>query len=421
MDSKDTRIAAMATMEIHRQILSAKPTLLQWINSSETKADAKASMMDKASDLKIDESRLRMDVGTRVRALPVRKVISSDFPQRTPICFSGVEVEATLCVDSPQGEEKKLQQIPHFIGEKKLQQIPHFIGMNTFVSEFDSEGGSSRVYACITCDRQFPKPGFCYCDRKFKLIIDGRLELVPDPITSNLSGGGMRSMHNHSSSGEIIGFAHDDSDADNEMGSMHSPDHTLHHRAPIVTMSNVSDEQTDLSDSPPTAKSSRPLQLLWELHEKEKEDRRDHGEPSWVLNVPSKHSDVKTGGTNSSGRVHGGPALALWGKSSPQGFARDIEMESMHSSGQVQGELASVHSSSYDYARDTEIESVDPLPHEDTWQRSAWQRSAAMIDPMFSVIVQGAGSLWLTKRATVLRQLRTFCFTSLCLFMWSRS
>lgn len=198
-------------------------------------------------------------------------------------------------------------------------------------------------------------------------------------------------MHNRSSSGEIIGFAHADSDADNEMGSMHSPDHTLHHRAPIVTMSNVSDEQTDLSDSPPTAKSSRPLQLLWELHEKEKEDRRDHGEPSWVLNVPSKHSYVKTGGTNSSGRVHGGPALALWGKSSPQGFARDIEMESMHSSGQVQGELASVHSSSYDYARDTEIESVDPL--EDTWQRSAWQRSAAMIDPMFSVIVQGAGSL----------------------------
>lgn len=209
-------------------------------------------------------------------------------------------------------------------------------------------------------------------------------------------------MHNRSSSGEIIGFAHADNDADNEMGSMHSPDNTLHHRAPIVTMSNASDEQTDLSDSPPTAKSSRRLQLLRVLHEKEKEDPffkhsfdRDHGEPSWVLDVPSKHSDVKTGGTNSSGRVHGGPALALWGDSSSQGFARDIEIESTHSSAQVQGELALVlygDSSSYDYARDTEIEgthpSVDPHPHEDTWQRSP-----AMIDPMFSVIVQGAGSL----------------------------
>lgn len=31
-------------------------------------------MMDKANDLKADESRLRVDVGTRVRALPVRQV-----------------------------------------------------------------------------------------------------------------------------------------------------------------------------------------------------------------------------------------------------------------------------------------------------------------------------------------------------------
>ncbi|KAK2632311.1 hypothetical protein EUGRSUZ_L01723 [Eucalyptus grandis] len=64
----------MATMEVHRQILSANPALLQWINSSEMKADAKASMIDSASHLKVDESRLRIDVGRRARPLPVTKV-----------------------------------------------------------------------------------------------------------------------------------------------------------------------------------------------------------------------------------------------------------------------------------------------------------------------------------------------------------
>lgn len=67
----DTRTAATA---IHRQILSAKPAFPRWINSSETKADAKASVVDSASDLKVVGSRLRIDVGRRARALPITEV-----------------------------------------------------------------------------------------------------------------------------------------------------------------------------------------------------------------------------------------------------------------------------------------------------------------------------------------------------------
>ncbi|KAK3414448.1 hypothetical protein EUGRSUZ_H00312 [Eucalyptus grandis] len=64
----------MATKEDHRQILAGRPAFPWWIIRSETKADEKARIMDNTSALKVDESRLRIDVGTRVRALPTAKV-----------------------------------------------------------------------------------------------------------------------------------------------------------------------------------------------------------------------------------------------------------------------------------------------------------------------------------------------------------
>ncbi|KAF8014078.1 hypothetical protein BT93_H0038 [Corymbia citriodora subsp. variegata] len=97
------------------------------------------------------------------------------------------------------------------------------------------------------------------------------------------------------------------------------------------------------------------------------------------------HSDVETGGTHSSGLAQAGPALVLSGDSSSHRFT--IETESTRAAGQVQGELRLVLSGDSSSTGDIEIGDTHS------------SNRVSMVDPLLSVIVQGACSLVAYKKS----------------------